>query len=233
MRILKSTLFLLLLLVMTACPGSKDEGPDMDEMGEPGSVSLVFPENNSECTEGETVNDLQSAITFQWQTSESAARYELNLKNLANGKTQVTETLSNEAILTLNSNTPYEWYVITRNDDSETAPESATWKFYNAGEGIVNYAPFPAEAFYPNRGGSISVNTSVELEWQGNDVDNDIIEYEVFFGTEETPAVSLGTTDQNTMITNVVSGQAYYWQVKTKDNIGNTSLSEIFNFNVQ
>lgn len=233
MRIVKSVMWLLLLVVMTACPGSKDDGPDLDEMGDPGSVSLVFPDNNSECTEGATVNDMQSAITFQWQASENADSYDVNVKNLDNGETQKTESLTNESTITLSSNTPYEWFVITKSDNSETAPESATWKFYNAGEGVVNYAPFPAEAFYPKRGGTISANTSVALEWKGDDVDNDITEFEVFFGTEANPSVSIGSTTENTMAANVISGETYYWQVKTEDKTGNTSISEIFNFIVE
>ncbi|CAM4239753.1 hypothetical protein ZORO111903_09275 [Zobellia roscoffensis] len=233
MRILKPTMWLLLLVVMTACPGSKDDGPEEGDMGDPGSVSLVFPENNSECTEGNTVNDQQSAITFQWQTSENADSYEVNVKNLENGDTQVTESLSNEATLTLNSNTPYEWYVTTSSEDSETAPKSAIWKFYNAGEGVINYAPFPAEAFYPKRGATISANSSVALEWKGDDVDDDITEFEVFFGTETTPSTSLGGSAQNKMNVNIASGNTYYWQVKTVDGAGNTSISEIFNFKVE
>ncbi|MGP1993530.1 hypothetical protein D9V96_016740 [Zobellia laminariae] len=233
MRIVKSTIALLLVILMTACPGSKDDGPDVDAMGDPGSVTLVFPDNNSECTEGATVNDVQSAITFQWQASENADSYEVNVKNLDNGETQKTESLTNESTITLSSNTPYEWFVITKSDNSETAPESAIWKFYNAGEGVVNYAPFPAEALYPKRGGSISATTNVELEWQGDDVDNDITEFEVFFGTEANPSVSIGSTTENTMAANVISGETYYWQVKTEDKTGNTSISEIFNFIVE
>ena len=233
MRIVKSTIALLLVILMTACPGSKDDGPDLDEMGDPGSVSLVFPDNNSECTEGATVNDMQSAITFQWQASENADSYEVNVKNLDNGETQKTESLTNESTITLSSNTPYEWFVITKSDNSETAPESATWKFYNAGEGVVNYAPFPAEAFYPQRGGTISANTSVALEWKGDDVDNDITEFEVFFGTEATASTSMGVSSENTMIVNIASGKSYYWQVKTVDGTGNTSISEIFDFKVE
>ncbi|MGJ8735361.1 hypothetical protein [Zobellia laminariae] len=233
MRIVKSTIALLLVILMTACPGSKDDGPDVDEMGDPGSVTLVFPDNNSECTEGATVNDVQSAITFQWQASENADSYEVNVKNLDNGETQKTESNSNESTITLNSNTPYEWFVITKSNDSESAPESAKWKFYNAGVGVVNYAPFPAEAFYPKRGGTISANTSVALEWKGDDVDNDITEFEVFFGTEANPSVSIGSTIENTMTANVISGETYYWQVKTEDKTGNTSISEIFNFKVE
>ncbi|OWW25445.1 hypothetical protein B4Q04_07450 [Zobellia sp. OII3] len=232
MRTTQFAMSLLLLLTLTACPGSKDDGVDPDSLGDPGSVSLIFPENNSECTEGAVVDELQSAVTFQWEASESADYYVVNLKNLIDGSTRLTEAGNNESTITLASNTPYEWFVVSKSNASDMALKSATWKFYNAGAGVVNYAPFPAEAQYPERGGSIPATTKVSLQWQASDVDDDIVDFEVFFGTETTPSVLLGTTGQTTMETDVVSGQTYYWQVKTKDSEGNTSQSEVFNFKV-
>ena len=225
---------LLLMILLTACPGSNDDGPGIEiPVGDPGSATLVFPENNSECTEGITVNDLQSTITFQWQASQNTDSYEVNVKNLDTGDTQKTDVNMNEAPITLSSNTPYEWFVVSRKAGSNTTPESAKWKFYNAGTGVVNYAPFPAEAINPKRGETIAAATSVTLEWQGNDVDNDIAEFEVLFGTTTEPSSNLGSTFQSTMNANVVSGQTYYWRVITKDNAENTSQSEVFDFKVQ
>ncbi|MRI00688.1 hypothetical protein GH721_09140 [Kriegella sp. EG-1] len=233
MRVIKLIMTLLLLVVLTACPGSKNDNPDVDPIGDPGSVALVFPENNSECTEGEAVNNLQSAITFIWEASQNADSYEVNLKNLENGDTQKTEVTTNESTITLKSNTPYEWFVVTRANNSDVAPVSAIWKFYNAGEGVTNYAPFPASVVSPRRGESIAASTAVSLEWQGSDVDNDIVEFEVLFGTVATPSTNIGVASQSSMSVNVVSGQTYFWQVITKDNVGNTSQSEVFDFKVQ
>ncbi|MBM1105599.1 hypothetical protein JQC67_05535 [Aurantibacter crassamenti] len=233
MRVIKLTMSLLLLLILTACPGSKDDGSVIDPIGDPGSVNLVFPENNSECTEGAAVGDSQSTITFQWEAAQNANSYEVNLKNLENGDTQKTESNTNDVDITLKSNTPYEWYVVSRSSNSEVAPASAKWKFYNAGAGVLNYAPFPAAAVNPKRGESIAATTSVTLEWQGDDVDNDIAEFEVLFGTIATPDTSIGATVQSSIATNIVSGQTYYWQVITKDKAGNTSQSEIFSFKIQ
>ena len=234
MRILKITTSLLLMMLLTACPGGSDDSMnDPLPVGDPGSATLVFPENNSECTEGVTVNDLQSTITFQWQASPNTDSYEVNVKDLNTGNSQKTDSNINEAAITLNSNTPYEWYVVSKSNDSDTAPESAKWKFYNAGAGVVNYAPFPAEAVNPKRGESISATTSVTLEWQGNDVDNDIAEFEVLFGTTAEPSNNMGATAQSTMSVSVTSGQTYYWRIITKDNADNTSQSEIFDFKVQ
>ncbi|SIS53884.1 hypothetical protein SAMN05421766_102627 [Zobellia uliginosa] len=134
----------------------------------------------SECAEGALVDDLQSAVTFQWEASESADYYEVNLKNLIDGSTQLTESGHNESTITLASNTPYEWFVVSKSKASDTGLKSATWKFYNAGGGVVNYAPFPAEALYPKRGGSIPATTKLSLQWQASDVDGDIEDFEVF-----------------------------------------------------
>ncbi|MEO9893383.1 hypothetical protein [Aurantibacter sp.] len=233
MRVVKLIMSLLLLVVLTACPGSKDDGSNSNPIGDPGSVTLVFPENNSECTKGDAVNDLQSAITFMWEASQNADSYEVNIKNLENGDTQKTEVTTNESIITLKSNTPYEWFVVTRSNNSDAMPVSATWKFYNAGEGVTNYAPFPASVVSPRRGESVAAMTATTLEWQGSDVDNDIAEFEVLFGTVATPSTNIGATSQSSMSANVISGQTYYWQVITKDNVGNTSQSEVFDFKVQ
>jgi hypothetical protein len=68
------------------------------------------------------------------------------------------------------------------------------------------------------------------LEWTGSDVDDDIIEYEVFFGTISPPETSIGVTSDSTISTQVVASKTYYWRVVTKDSSNNTSSSEIFEF---
>ena len=85
----------------------------------------------------------------------------------------------------------------------------------------------------PVRGQTVSSASSVNLEWQGNDVDNDLVEFEVLFDRNSTPTTILGTTAQSSISASVSSGQTYYWRVISKDEIGNTSQSEVFYFKVQ
>jgi hypothetical protein len=223
-QILKITL--IVFLFVTAC--KKDDGSDV---GEPGSAKLVFPENNSECTEGTVINNLESTITFQWETSSNTDSYEVNVRNLNSDNTMKATVNANEADITLERNVPYEWFVVSKSAEGGDLT-SAKWKFYNAGHGVENYAPFPAEAVNPTRGQTVGIAGSISLEWLGSDVDNDISEYEVFFGTDVSPTASLGSTAQNTMNVDISSGQTYYWRVITKDNESNTSQSEIFDFRV-
>lgn len=236
MKIIKFTCIPLAMVLLTACPGSKDDDSDIDfpnEGGDPGSVTLVFPENNSECTEGIEVNDSQSLVIFRWEAAENVDTYEVNLTNMNTNASEKFDIDDNELGITLQRNTPYRWFVVSRQEGSNKAPKSAEWQFYNAGAGVENYAPFPADVVNPKRGQTIAATGSISLEWSGNDVDNDIETFEVFFGTTDNPTSSLGTTAQSTITTDISSGQTYYWWVKTSDRVGNTSQSEIFDFKVE
>ena len=221
-----------LMVTLTACPGGKDD-PKPDETGEPGSVNLVFPENNTECTEGVVINDTESTVIFQWQAAQNVDSYEVNLTNLETGSAGTANSDTNELGIVLDRGVPYEWFVISKKNGSNEAPKSATWRFYNQGPGVENYAPFPAEAVNPTSGQTVTTPGTISLEWRGSDVDNDIVEYEVLFGTDANPTAILGTTAQTTIEATIASGQTYYWRVITKDGAGNTSQSEVFEFQVQ
>jgi len=231
-RFLKIITVSILLVTLTACPDGKDD-PNPTEVGEPGSVQLVFPENNTECNEGVVINDAQSSVIFQWEAAENVDSYEVNLRNLETGVSGTASSNTNELGIVLDRGAPYEWFVISKKNGSNSEPKSATWRFYNQGVGATNYAPFPAEAVSPTRGETVSTAGNIQLEWSGSDVDNDIVEYEVLFDTDANPTAILGTTAQSTIQATTTSGQTYYWRVFTKDATGNISQSEIFVFQVQ
>ena len=233
MKELRISGLILLLMTLTACP--KPEGGDEDDPfgGDPDGVSLVFPENNTECTEGRVENEEQSTITFRWEALENVDSYEVNIKNLVSGEASKTATDTNEADITLLRGVPYEWFIASKVDGSDRTANSETWRFYNQGAGTLNYAPFPAEVVSPLLGENVGAANSIALQWSGSDVDNDIAEYEVLFGTDANPTTSLGVTAEPTMDATVASGQTYYWRVMTKDAQGNTSRSSVFDFSVQ
>ncbi len=236
MKILKIACIGLLGVTLTACPGNKDDGPDDGPLGgggEVGSVTLVFPENDKECTEGKIESDTQSTITFQWQAREGVDSYEVNIKNLDAGTSSETLVDTNEADISLQRGVPYEWFVASKVEGSEETANSETWRFYSQGLGSLNYAPFPAEAVHPLRGASIAAATTLNLQWKGSDVDSDIAEYEILFGTEAPPTSALATTTESSASATITSGQTYYWRVITKDGQGNTSRSDVFDFSVQ
>lgn len=231
-RILLLTSGFILLNCSSDGSGSGDDSPAPNPITPPSAASLVFPTNNSECTEGNNITSTESNITFDWSNSANTDSYQLVLKNLESQVTNNYNSNISEIDVTLLRGVPYSWHVISRNSGTQTA-QSSTWKFYNAGDAITSYAPFPAELIAPTMGTAFEASvTSVTLDWEGNDVDDDITEYEILFGTINPPTASQGTVTDSNIQVNVSSGNIYYWKVITKDSQGNSSTSEIFQFKV-
>ena len=62
---------------------------------------------------------------------------------------------------TLDSSTPYSWYVTAVGENPTSQSDSDTWKFYLVGEPLVNYSPFPPELLSPR---SASTVTAIDGE---------------------------------------------------------------------
>ncbi|MBT8183395.1 MAG: hypothetical protein KJN76_01035 [Eudoraea sp.] len=227
---------LLMGVLLVSCGGGDSGGdpdPQPDPVAAPSAATLIFPDNNTECNEGDVVSDTQSRVTFQWNASQNTDSYEINIKNLNSNNTSKSNSNTNSADITIERGVPYEWFVVSKATGTAETASSATWKFYNQGPGIENYAPFPAEAVYPNRGASIDSSGPITLEWTASDVDNDLAEFDVYFGMEPDPVTLVETTAESTSEVTVASGETYYWRIISRDSQGNTSQSEIFEFLVE
>jgi hypothetical protein len=225
------------LLLLVSCGGDgSSTTPDPEPpvvVTPPSAATLVFPDNNTECNEGTVVNENQSTVLFQWSASQNTDTYELNLRNLDNNNTARTNASTNEALITLLRGTPYEWYVVSKANGTSVVATSASWKFYNQGPGVENYAPFPAEAVSPPRGSTVGATGTITLEWTGSDVDNDIVDFDIYLDTSSSPTTLLGTTPESSLVASITANTVYYWRVVSRDSQGNTSQSEIFEFRVQ
>ncbi|NNF18691.1 MAG: hypothetical protein HKN61_02850 [Flavobacteriaceae bacterium] len=222
--------------ILWSCSGGDSGGnpppPPAPTVPDPSAATLVFPDNNTECNEGEILNENQSRVTFRWNNAQNSDTYEVNLRELNSGNTSNFNSNTNSADITITRGAPYEWFVVSRANGTAATANSATWKFYNEGPGITNYAPFPAEAVNPARGANIDATSSVSLEWSGSDVDNDIVSYDVFFGTDPDPVTLQENTTETTLTVDISTDTVYYWKVVTNDSAGNSSSSEIFQFKV-
>lgn len=224
-------------IAYVSCGGGGDDSPPpeppMEMVPDPKATTLVFPENNTECNEGEIVNDLTSRVIFRWNASDDTDSYEVNLINLNTNQAVIVNSATEQSQISIRRGTPYEWFVISKATGTTVTASSATFKFYNQGPGVQNYAPFPAEVVAPARGADLTDTEGVvTLMWTGSDVDEDITGYEILFGTNEIPSESIGTTAENSFDTNVTAGNTYYWRVISEDSANNTSQSEIFEFKV-
>ena len=237
MKIASKFYSVIILFLLMACGGesSTDGTPPPLVVAAPSAATLVFPADNTECNEGviSGTDETKSAVTFQWNESENTDSYEVNLRNINTNTSTKSNSTTNDATITIERGTPYEWFVVSKANGTNETASSTKAKFYNQGPGIENYAPFPAEAINPARGATIASAASVNLQWTASDIDADIAGYTIFFGTETNPTTELGTTEESNLDAPITSGTTYYWLVITTDSQSNSSTSEIFEFAVE
>ena len=134
----------------------------------------------------------------------------------------------------MNKGTPYSWLIISKRSGTSVTATSNSWKFYLSGEGLLNYPPFPADLISPTSGKSFaSTTTSVELSWEGDDPDGEILTYTLYFDNQDglqTPSLENKNISSNSKNVNVNSGNTYYWRIKTTDTNENSSYSQVYSF---
>lgn len=225
----KQIVAVLSVVTLISCSGGSDD----DVAGPPPEAALLIsPIKDAECNQGNVISDAESTVTFEWNASKNTDDYTLVLKNLLDGSTQnikVTATTKDENLL---RGVPYSWHVISNSKTETKTATSETWKLYNAGIGVENYAPFPAELVSPNMGSLSNINTT--LEWGGSDIDNDIEGYDVYLNANNPPTTLLeSTSNTSSSASGLTPDSVYYWKVVTKDTNGNNSESPIFEFRTQ
>jgi hypothetical protein len=229
----RELIIITLALVVMGCGGTKNNNPA--PILPPTQAVLNAPAQNQVCTTGTVISDSLSSITFTWAASANADSYELDLKNLLTGVTTTQTSSLPQLTVTLQRNTPFSWFIVSKSTKTTTTAESDIWKFYNAGKGIVSYAPFPAQLTSPTFGQNVTASGgTVNLTWKGSVVATGTIAgYDVYFGTTSTPAVlKSGVTDSFLNNVAVSLKTTYYWKVITKDVLGNTSDSGLYQFSV-
>ncbi|WP_136480299.1 hypothetical protein [Cognatitamlana onchidii] len=218
------------------CSSSDSPAPEPEppiEVTPPSAATLVFPEENSECTEGSNLTSTESTVLFNWNDADNTDSYQIFVKNLETQTTSNYSSNTSEKSITLLRGTPYSWYVVSKNSSNTTA-NSSIWKFYNAGEAVSAHAPFPADIINPIYDQTFPASTTlVTIEWTAEDIDNDIKEYTILLGTTPTPETEEATTGNTSLSISVVAGNTYYWRVITKDEKNNSSESQIFKFNIK
>lgn len=231
---MRNILFLtLLILIIGSCKPKKSDVPA--PVKTPAKAVLLFPAQNEPCTNGVVVSTTQSTVQFKWNKADNTDSYDLVLKNLESGVTTTHPAAANTQLdLTIARNMPFSWYIVSKSSTSSSNIQSDTWKFYNAGPASVSYAPYPADAMIPALGANVNATGGkITLDWNGSDADNDIVSYDVFFGTTNTPAL-LSANVVNSILPDVTvaASTTYFWKVITKDAKGNKSDSGIYQFRV-
>ena len=193
---------------------------------------LIGPENNNSCSSETIISAGKSQVNFSWQAALNADEYELIIRNIqTNDDIQLTTFRTFSAVV-LDRGNQYSWWVISKYNADQTFSKSWVWTFYLEGSQKSSHFPFPANLLNPKSNDQISlIDGKYVFRWETTDLDNDIIEYDLYLGTD--PSELILTAEKlsfNYVELSLNSNQFYYWKVITKDAEGNSSSSPINGF---
>ena len=241
-NILKYFSFLFTLTLIMSCGGGGDADGDTGAGGEtvnpPAKSTLSAPANNKTCETGTSVSSTQSEVDFTWGESADTDAYNLKITNLnSNVATDKTGLTSTSTKVTLDKGVPYSWNVTSNSNKSSVSTASDTWKFYLAGTGVANYAPFPADLKAPTSGSSVTrTGGKVTFTWEGSDPDSgDTLTYDLYVDKtdgKQAPDSAQAGLSVLTLDVALDAATTYYWRVKSSDGT-NSSYSTVYTFKTQ
>lgn len=228
MKTLKASFCLLIFFVFSCSSDdwTPQEEPETttedEERPAPTTPILISPLDAQTCEEGEDISTDFRRIDFAWEATENTTSYDLNAVNLdtetEHFKSSITTTSD---YLVLEKNHPYSWQVISRSMNSSVSTTSTLWQFYVPGNGIINYAPFPATVVKPSSGALvIPTDGKVTLQWEGTDPDDDPLTYTLYFDTTDglqIPKQEHLDLEVTSIDVNVQPNTLYYWRIKSTD----------------
>ena len=157
------------------------------------------------------------------------------IANLLTQSTQLYSSDTNELSIALSKADPYSWLVRSIGETGTAPSMSDPWKFYLAGDAVVNYAPFPAELITPRSGANTTpdINNLVILRWAADDVDDDLNRFEVYLDAIDGTTLNqeIEYLAQETQLeVEVENNTVYYWKIVAIDLNGNQSSSGVYTF---
>tara|TARA_B100000768_G_scaffold90251_1_gene84637 strand:- start:1349 stop:2098 length:750 start_codon:yes stop_codon:yes gene_type:complete len=244
----KDNYFALIILILASCGGGNDSESEIItpsttvesatlKVDPPTNAILSFPENDKVCEQGTSISNNLSSLNFQWLAGQNTDSYELQILNLNNQQIVIQNNITTTSkSVSLDKSTPYSWKVISKRVGAESA-ESDTWKFYLSGDGITNYAPFPANIISPIMGTVFpSSTTLITLNWNGTDPDQDTLSYTLYIDSIDgfqSPIIKHIGLVENSLSVEVIPGGIYFWRIKSTDSNDNSSYSLVYSFQVE
>ena len=223
-------LFGSLILLVNSCTTEEPVVPI-----NPSAPTLISPANDETCLDGTSINDSQSNVDFRWSSAANALSYELVVTNLLTQSSQTYPATSNQTTVALTKAEPYNWSVKSIGEVGSVPSQSTQWKFYLAGDAVVNFAPFPSELISPQSGANVTpdINNLIKLQWNASDVDGDLAQFEVYLDKNDATTIIKTIayqTEEESIEIDVENGSTYYWKIIAIDNNQNQSSSGVYAF---
>lgn len=216
--------------LLFSCSGNDSSSTPETSNTAPSVPTLTAPTNNKLC--------IDNVVSFEWNASTDAENnpiiYQIQIAT-DNQFTQIVKTAEGSSIgqtTTLNKGTAYYWRVKATDSKNSSSNYSSTYSFYTEAEAVANHLPFLPQLVQPETNSFINTTTAT-LKWTASDVDtNDILVFDVYFGTTNPPTAKVGSNLASTSLnTNTLQPATnYYWKVVVKDNKGGETTGQVWNF---
>ncbi len=216
--------------LLFSCSGNDSSSTPETSNTAPSVPTLTAPTNNKLC--------IDNVVSFEWNASTDAENnpiiYQIQIAT-DNQFTQIIKTAEGSSIgqtTTLNKGTAYYWRVKATDSKNSSSNYSSTYSFYTEAEAVANHLPFLPQLVQPETNSFINTTTAT-LKWTASDVDtNDILVFDVYFGTTNPPTAKVGSNLASTSLnTNTLQPATnYYWKVVVKDNKGGETTGQVWNF---
>lgn len=202
-----------------------DAKPDVENKI-PTIPQLVFPEKDQLC--------LDSDLNFKWVTATDpdgdAITYQIQISTNRAFTGIVEDLIVNDVNISLEmeGGQDYYWRVLaidSKNAKSDFSPSSA---FYVQGVATNNYIPFGPSLISPKLREEVN-SANVILKWEGSDLDNDNLIYDIYLGMDQNPMLFEADLTTDKLEVSIESNQTYYWQVHVSDG-KSKSIGEIWTF---
>ena len=226
---MKNFIYLSLIgLLFISCSGGGDTPEQEAKNVAPTVPVLTLPIDNKLC--------VNNTVNFEWNKATDSNNddiiYQIEVAK-DNQFKQIIKTIegaSNSQSIELDKNTAYYWRIKATDSKGLASDYSSVYKFYTAGDAIVNHLPFAPELIAPTLNTNLSTTNTI-LKWEATDVDpDDILTYDVYFGTANPPErISENSTAKTADVT-LEPAKEYFWKVVVKDDKGGETVGQIWNF---
>jgi hypothetical protein len=219
-------------LTLSSCGGGGgggDNPPDPQPTNNaPNQPSITTPTNNQLC--------IDNVVTFQWNAATDpdgdTVKYQLQTAtdNQFTQNVQTQSNITNTSVqITLDKGVAYYWRVKAIDSKNASSDYSSTFQFYTEGEGESNHLPFSPSVVAPSLN-EVVQTASATLEWTANDVDNDPLTFDVYFGTENPPVLISENLSALTFDVDLTSSTDYFWRIVVKDDKGGVTIGQVWSF---
>jgi len=229
MKSIKNILYITIISgLILSCGGGGDDPDPTPENKAPTTPTQIYPANNDLC--------IDNAVNFRWNASTDldgdAISYIVEVAKTSSFAAIIaTKTVTaTSASISLEKGVAFYWRITAKDSKGLSSPVSAANGFYTEGIGVSNYVPFSPVLVAPGLGTTVQSATA-SLQWNANDVDNDALTYDVYFGKTNPPAIISSNQSADSFATATLDASStYYWKIVVKDGKGGQTIGQVWNF---